>query len=455
MGYMAINGQKVSSIQVDTSSGTYSERMEDIHFEIVRILYHQEIDVHFLGRHCRLAHCDKAYVIVDSENTWLNSLLMQKICYKIYNQWIKKDDSFVALLELVVVDSLDRTGKCSKYSCLIGITSPISIEWPMWQWDPTSFYSTASTLISDQSGIVCVSFSSVLAPENKCFEINNNFCFQVPYQIISMEASLGDYKCLVVDNQGWLFVVTSNLTSCHLILANEYVVIGSTQTVYTVTKHHNQNKIFNSIKKLNNGHGLLVKYGVLLCNIEDLPDSNCSGVMFIGNSSLLDFVKVQQNVDNLIGVNDLDFGNDGDHHHHHHYHHQPWPEAPTTAPPIEPLIDGQSATVSNDNFAALVADSQNATVINDCYPSDENSVNSAEPNNNSIESYNSNIVLNCYQTPLVYYDTAWCYDPQFLLYNCYFNGYWHSIEQTTTTTTTGPNTFLYLLHTLPYEPLCK
>lgn len=415
--------------------------MSNSGIEIFKVLYHQEIVVHFgiEGRQCRLAHCDKAFVTVNHYDSWLSKNVIQQICFKLYSQWITKDEVLVALLELNVMP-LDEpnTKSLPIYSHLVGIISPISNDVLP---NACVFYSNLLCFCSlDQNGIICVVLDSILGSGNKCFEISTNCCYQVPYHIISSTASLCDYKYLVVDSLGWLFVVTPNMTSCHLILEKEYVAIASDQTICMSTSKHcnqssSQNKNINSIKEIQNGSGLLVSYGAIITNLNTLPDFVPFDAVFIGHTDgiVKNFTQIQNQTNGNYSIGGA----------------KNWPEFAKSILHTKTVKSVTSADGHSVNDAVNHAeDDENTTYLPDkmieLKNNKTNNINqhqkslinddyggSGNGESTSIDGQlGTNIMVTCFQTtPVVYYGTtSWCYNSQYSSYNNnnnnnYFNGY--------------------------------
>ena len=93
-------------------------------FTLLRVLYHQRIEA-FLGfgsQKRSLAHCDRAFVMLVDKESWPDKEIMDKIAFKVYQYRIKKNDSFVALLEVNVQEPV-QVNKWyeSKYCFLMAV----------------------------------------------------------------------------------------------------------------------------------------------------------------------------------------------------------------------------------------------------------------------------------------------------------------------------------------------
>src|SRR5699024_10977689 len=94
--------------------------------KLVRIQFHQTIQVILSddGRSQPLAHCDRAFVCLNDSNAFPETLMVTRICRKVYHHRSRQNDSFAALLEVNVLDTLEK-GKSlePKYCFLVAVAS--------------------------------------------------------------------------------------------------------------------------------------------------------------------------------------------------------------------------------------------------------------------------------------------------------------------------------------------
>ena len=136
---------------------------------------------------------------------------------------------------------------------------------------------------------------------NKCFELTANKCVQCTSHIISSKQCLSKFKLLIVQSNGWLFVLTPSTTP-GLLTSRQYLAIDESHKLISPMNKYTANQFPNRLTEvILNGKGFIVKYGAIvsqeLCDMSIQGESNYIFIGELANHHLpIDRIQEQLNI---------------------------------------------------------------------------------------------------------------------------------------------------------------